>query len=135
MTRHQRISVVVCALSALVITASAAFAHHSQAMYEPDKLSTIKGVVTKFHWVNPHTWLYVDVTDDKGKVTNWAIETNAAVSMKKLGWTRTQFKAGDPVTVTMSPRKDGTAEGMLRKVIMPGGTEFSMPGNGPQKPR
>jgi hypothetical protein len=95
---------------------------------------TLNGVVTKFAWINPHTRVYMDVTTS-GKVANWEFETNAAVSLAKLGWTRETFKPGDKVTISGNPAKDGSAHAMLRKAVLPGGKTLEMGGNGPQRPR
>jgi Family of unknown function (DUF6152) len=118
----------------LLAAATAAWSHHSQTMYDETKMVTLTGVVTRFAWVNPHTKLFLDVTAS-GKTANWEIETNAAVSLAKLGWTRTEFQPGDKVTVTVNPAKDGSAHGMLRKAVLPNGKTMEMGGNGPQKPR
>jgi hypothetical protein len=121
-------------LTGLVLVAAPVQSHHSQTMYEESKLQTIVGAVEKFVWKNPHTWLYVDVTE-QGKVTNWEIETNSAASLQRSGWKRDQYKAGDKVTVTVNPAKNGSPKGMLREVVGPDGKKFTMPGNGPQRPR
>lgn len=129
-----KLYVPAVSLAGLLLLASPVLSHHSQVQYDDAKLQTIQGVVTKFQWSNPHTWLFVDVTE-KGKVQNWEIETNAATSLGRAGWKRDQYKVGDKVTVTVNPAKNGMPKGMLRKVVGPDGKEFSMPGNTTQKPK
>ncbi len=121
-------------LAGVALAPGMVLAHHSQVIYDDGKLQTIAGVVTRFTWKNPHTWLYVDVAE-AGAVKHWEIETNAATSLSRAGWVREQYKPGDKVTVTVNPAKDGSPKGMLRKIVGADGREFSMPGNTPQRPR
>lgn len=121
--------------AAVLLWAAPAVPHHSQTMYDDQKTVTHQGVVSKFAWVNPHVWVFVDVKNGDGKMQTWGIEANAASSMSRLGWKRTQFKAGDPVTFTIWPRRDGKSEGLLSKIAGPDGKELSLPRNPQQKPR
>ena len=77
-----------------------AFAHHSTVAEYGKEEITLKGTVTKVEWQNPHIWIYIDVPDAAGTVTNWAIgvQTNPA-RMFRLGWTKDAVKPGDVVTV------------------------------------
>lgn len=111
----------------LLCIGGSAFAHHSQAMFDESKMVTLKGVVTKFAWINPHVQLYFDVTE-KGKAQNWQIELNSALSMGRAGWKRTQFKAGDVVTVSFHPARNGSEHGYLRKIVGPDGKVLEMAG-------
>ena len=115
--------------------ASPALPHHSQAMYQDLETVSFKGTVSKYSWVNPHVWIWVDVKDPKGKTQTWGIEANSASSMSRLGWARTQFKAGDPVSFTIYPRRDGKTEGLLSKITGPDGKDLTLPRNPLQKPR
>lgn len=129
-----RIRIAACAVFGVFLIVSPAYPHHSQTMYEPDKQVTVKGVVSRWAWTNPHTWLFVDVTGG-GKVETWGFEANAAANMSRAGWSRLQFKPGDIVTVTGWPMKDGTPKALLNKVVTADGQTMSLPGNGPQRPR
>jgi hypothetical protein len=113
--------------AALLGIAVPALAHHSQAMFDESKMVTLQGVVTKFSWINPHVQVYFDAKD-KGKAQNWQIEANSAVTMSRAGWKRDQFKAGDKVTVSFHPARNGTAHGYLRKIIGPDGKVLEMAG-------
>ena len=119
----------LCALSGV------ASSHHSQTMYEPDKEVTVTGTVSRWVWTNPHTWLFVDVRNGDGGVQQWGFEANSAASMSRAGWKKTQFAAGDAVTVTGWPMKNGEAKALLHKVVLPGGEVRELNGNGPQVPR
>ncbi|HTA47562.1 MAG TPA: DUF6152 family protein, partial [Bryobacteraceae bacterium] len=70
-------TILIAAVAAIIaFAAPRAFAHHSfAAEYDGTKPITLKGKVTMFEWVNPHSWVYIDVTDDKGNTVNWACET------------------------------------------------------------
>lgn len=75
-------------------------AHHGNAAYESKQI-TIKGTVTAWIWTNPHSFLKVDVTDDKGNVVHWICENNAPSTLVNFGYTAKTFKPGDQVTVVM----------------------------------
>jgi hypothetical protein len=130
-----RVRFPAVAMAGFLLWAGPLFAHHSQAMFDDQKTVTQKGVISKFAWVNPHVWIFVDVKNGQGETQTWGLEANAASTMSRLGWTRTQFKAGDPVTFTVWPRRDGKSEGLLSKITGPDGKELSLPRNPPNKPR
>lgn len=84
-------------------------AHHSfAAQFDADKPVTLVGTITKVEWTNPHTYFYIDVVDDAGKATNWAVEGGAPNSLYRAGWKPTSLKAGDKVTIVGSRAKDGS---------------------------
>jgi hypothetical protein len=91
---------------AVIAMAAAAtlFAHHGTATsYDQKRTLTIKGTVTQFLWRNPHSALFVEIKDDNGKSSNYAIEMWSPGLMVKQGYTRTTFKAGDQVTLEVHP--------------------------------
>lgn len=85
-----------------------AFAHHSSAAFDTEHLITVKGTVTNFEWSNPHTFIYLDVKDDSGKVEPWRVEANTPNMLTRAGWTRDCVKTGDEVSVTGAPARNGT---------------------------
>lgn len=95
-------------------------AHHSfAAEFDADKAFKLTGVVTKIEWQNPHTFFYLDITDDRTKkVTNWAFEMGSPNGLMRNGWTRNTLKVGDIVTVEGSLARDGTSYGNARTVIL-----------------
>jgi hypothetical protein len=97
-------------------------AHHGTASFDIDKEITLKGTVTEWTWSNPHCFLKFETKDDAGTVRNWAVETQNPTDMTKRGWSRTSFKAGDEVTVTLQPVKNGAPIGRIRSVVLPNGT-------------
>jgi hypothetical protein len=95
-------------------------AHHSfSAEFDASKTFKFTGPVTKVEWMNPHTFFYIDVKDEKtGKVTNWAMEMGSPNGLMRNGWTRNSMKIGDVVTVEGSMAKDGSPTGNARTVIL-----------------
>ena len=111
--------------AAVALTAAPASSHHSNVAYEVTKVVTISGVVQKFEWVNPHTWVHVLVEDEKGGKTEWAAEGRAPGILLRAGWTRTSLKAGERVTIDMSPAKDGSRTAIIARVTKADGTILS----------
>jgi hypothetical protein len=96
-------------------------AHHGAASFDTEKTLTLKGTVTEWLWANPHCFLKVDVKDESGTVRNWNLELGNPTDITPAGYRRTMFKAGDQVTVTITPVKSGAPVGRLRTVVLPDG--------------
>jgi hypothetical protein len=106
-------------LAAMAVAASPAFAHHSFAMYEPTKTLTLNGTVKTFQWTNPHVVIWILVKPDGGgDAQEWSIETTSPGVLTRGGWTRQSIKAGDRVSVTFSPLRDGSHGGGLNSVTL-----------------
>src|SRR5271169_1157465 len=92
----------------LLMAVTPVLAHHSfAAEYDSNKAVSLKGMVTKVEWMNPHARFYLDVKDDGGKVTNWEFELGSPNGLMRQGWSRNSLKEGDVVTVNGSLAKDG----------------------------
>lgn len=92
---------------ALLLAAAPVFAHHSLAMYDMTNPVTVKGVVERLEWANPHVHLYINVRDNKGNVEEWIIEMDRPEFLRKNGWTSFTVKAGDIIACTGGPAKSG----------------------------
>lgn len=122
MLRHKK---KLLTLMLLAGTASnAAFAHHSQAMFDMSKCFTLEGTVRAFEYTFPHSWLWVVTTKD-GTQTTWAFEAAAPTQMMEIDkrWNRTIVKKGDKITVQFSPNKSGGNSGALHSLLLPEGTK------------
>lgn len=96
-------------------------AHHSTAMFDSSKKITLQGTVKKFMFTNPHSWLYLTVVDDKGVESVWELEGGSTSHMARNGWTYKSVKAGDKITVLISPRVDGATGGSFSSVTLSDG--------------
>jgi hypothetical protein len=118
--RH-RYAVGAVALALLLAAGVPASAHHGADTFATGKQITLKGTVTEWIWANPHCFLRFDAKDDTGTVRNWVAETQNPVSMTARGLSRSMVKAGDQVTVTIEPAKNGEPVARLLSVVLPDG--------------
>ncbi len=120
--------------AAVLMMAAPLVAHHGAASFNTEKELTLKGTVTEWIWANPHCFLKFDAMDDTGTVRNWAVETQNPTDMSVRGWRRISFKAGDPVTVTLQPVKNGAPVGRVVKVVLANGQTLGTTGPAPSAP-
>ena len=115
-------------IAALAMAGTTLLAHHSFAAFDMTKEQTITGVVSRFDWTNPHTFIWVDVTNDKGLTESWAIEGMSPNYLGRRGWSKTSVKPGEKITISIRPLKEGKTGGMFiraqigDRVLMPTGT-------------
>jgi hypothetical protein len=96
----------------LILVSIPTFGHHGTGIsYDQDKWVTVTGTVLEFAWKNPHSQLYLAVTDDKGNTVRYGIEMNSPGVMIRQGWTNRQFKPGDQVSVNVHPSRTGASVG------------------------
>ncbi|MEP6961157.1 MAG: DUF6152 family protein [Acidobacteriota bacterium] len=104
---HSKLALLAAAVALTI--AVPVFAHHSfDAEFDRSKPVTLKGTVTKFEWMNPHVWVYLNVPDAAGKPVKWQCEYGAPNMLKRAGWNREAIKEGDQITIEGSVSKDGS---------------------------
>jgi hypothetical protein len=124
--RHAFVATLVAA--ALALPAGRALAHHSFAVFDMQAQKTITGTIKRVDWTNPHIWIWMDVTNDKGGMDIYGFEGMSPNFLNRRGWTRTTLKAGDTLTVVYRPLRDGTNGGMFMSTKLPDGTMLTMGG-------
>lgn len=105
-TRLAVLSAFLCT-SALLLNSVPVAAHHGTAAFDMVNLTTIKGTVTKFDFMNPHALIYVDVVNEKGKIESWVAEESSNNHLSRVGWDKNSLKAGDQVTITGHRARNG----------------------------
>jgi len=110
---------LICSLSAVV----PAWAHHSHGNYNTAQFTNLKGKVTEIQWINPHSWIYLEVTDDKGQPVVWALEGASVTQLARKGWTKEMIKVGDTIAVRCNQLRDGTNGCLLGFVSVAGAPE------------
>jgi len=126
---------VITATAGLLALAVPASAHHSfAAEFDVDRPVTVKGTVTKMDWVNPHSWIYVDVKDESGKVVNWRFEMGPPNALLRMGWRKDSIPPGTPVEIQGYRAKSGEAVANAKQVKLPDGRELFSGGSAPTLP-
>ena len=126
--------VAVATLGVWLYTAPV-FAHHSfAAEFDERKPVTLKGTITKMDWVNPHSWLYIDVKTADGKTENWALEFGSPNSLYRRGWKKESLPVGAEVTVTGWLSRTEANKANAKDVILPDGKKLFVGSNGTGAP-
>ena len=129
---RNKLITVVAGGGLLLAAALPLAAHHSfSAEFDGSKTVTLEGKVLKIEWVNPHSWLHIDVTKPDGTVEHWKVEGGSPGVLLRLGWNRDSLPVGTKVKVTGSPAKDGAFRLNSRGVEFPDGRKMSMGGSNP----
>jgi hypothetical protein len=116
-----------------VTLALPAAAHHSFAMFDSAKETTLQGTVKEVQWTNPHAWVQLLVAGPDGKTTEWSIECASPNALKRQGWRGTSIKSGDRVTVIIHPLKSGEPGGSLVILTLPDGSQLGRRGPPPKE--
>lgn len=124
----------VFALLGLAAAAAPVYAHHAfAAEYDANKPISIRGNLTKIEIVNPHSWIYVDVKDDNGKVVNWAVECGSPNALLRQGLRKSDFPAGIEVVINGYRAKNGTPTINGTTVKLPDGRNLFTGGSSPDQ--
>jgi hypothetical protein len=131
---RNKIVSVVASVIVLLAAAVSVSAHHSfSAEFDGSKTVTLEGKVVMMEWVNPHSWLHIDVTKPDGSVERWKVEGGSPNVLQRLGWNRNSLPAGTKVKVVGSPAKDGAKRLNSRSLEFPDGRKMSLGGSNPDE--
>jgi len=120
-----KLGVGIAATAFLVLSVSA-FAHHGGAAYDMSNPLTVKGTVTEFQFINPHSLVFFDVKNDKGEVEHWQGELTAPNKLARAGWTKRSLNPGDKITITGAVGKNNAHALTIRKLIGPDGQSMQL---------
>lgn len=130
-----RINALVCVLLSGLAFSWPAAAHHSiQAQFDINRTVTVTGTVARIEFINPHSYLTVNVKDADGKVQKWAFEMAALATLRKAGLSRADrggLKQGDELTVIALAARDGSNSGLAQEIKMADGRVFKLTADAP----
>jgi hypothetical protein len=112
---------------AVAVCTVPAFAHHSFAMFDAGKQTTVAGTVKVFEWTNPHAWIRMMVTNSDGQLDQWSIEMGGPSGLARQGWVPKTLTPGMSISVIMHPLVDGSHGGQFLAVTLPDGTQLGNP--------
>jgi hypothetical protein len=126
--RAVRLRVLLSGLGIGVVLASGAVqAHHAfAAEFDVNQPIVLKGIVSKAEWGNPHSWVYLDVKNDSGKTTTWAIECGAPNALLRRGWNKNSLPVGSEIVVDGYKAKNGWSTANAKDITFPNGQKLFM---------
>jgi hypothetical protein len=128
---HTRLLKVVASAAMLIAAALPVAAHHSfSAEFDRAKQVTLEGKVVQMEWVNPHSWLQIDVPKPDGTLERWRIEGGSPSVLLRLGWNRNSLPAGTRIKVTAYQAKDGSLRASSQSIEFPDGRKMGLGGSG-----
>ena len=137
MTRVRISALVIVSLCGLAFSGPVSAHHSIQAQFDINKTFSISGTVAKIEFINPHSYLTVNVKDADGKTQKWAFEMAALAQLRKAGLSRADrggLKAGDELTVTALAARDGSNSGLAQEIKMADGRVFKLTADAPDAP-
>ena len=115
---------ILALFSCLLFVSLPVSAHHGTSPYDNTKLTTVKGAVTDYLFINPHVLISVEVKNDKGRIEKWMAEANSPNVLSRHGWSKEIIKPGDQITVIGNRAKNGSTTLRLQKVVLSNGQEL-----------
>lgn len=110
-------------------------AHHAfSAEFDAKRPVKLRGVVTKMEWINPHSWIHIDVKDAGGKVTPWMVEGGAPNALLRRGFTKASLPVGTEVVIEGYQAKDGSTKANGRDITLPNGSKLFVGSSGTGAP-
>jgi hypothetical protein len=118
-----QIAALGAGLAATLLSAGAAWAHHSTAMFHWDQEQTLTGTVEQFEYTNPHSWIWFRAPDPTtGKVERWGLEGMSPNALSRNGWSKNSIKPGDRISMVIHPLRDTSRHGGFTvSVTLPSG--------------
>jgi Family of unknown function (DUF6152) len=127
---HSKLMNVVASGGMLIAAAMSVLAHHSfSAEFDQTKQVTLEGKVVMMEWVNPHSWLHIDVMNPDGTVVRWKIEGGSPSVLLRKGWNRDSLPPGIKVKVVGFQAKDGSLRASSRDLQFPDGRRMDLGGS------
>ena len=127
--------IAVCAVVVLLLAAPPVRAHHSfAAEFDSNQPVTLRGTVVQMEWVNPHSWIHLDVKNDDGTVTRWMIEGGTPNTLFRRGFTKDALKAGVEIVVEGYRAKNGANRANGRDLMFPDGRRLFLGSSGTGAP-
>jgi len=121
----KKLSTACAVIAGMMLWTAPAWAHHSfAAEFDANKTVKLRGTVTKMEWINPHSWIHIDVKDADGKTTGWMVECGSPNSLLRKGFTRKSVVAGMEILVDGYQAKDGSNKANGRDVTLPDGKKL-----------
>ena len=119
----------------LLLAAVPVLAHHSfAAEFDAKKPVKLSGTVTKMEWINPHAWIYIDVKNTDGTVTNWMVEAGAPNALLRRGWTKNSLLPGTEIVIEGYQAKDGANRANGRDITFKDGKKLFVGSQGTGAP-
>ncbi len=120
----------------IVLTTVPVSGHHAfAAEFDATKPIKLRGTVTKMEWINPHTWIHIDVKKPNGGVERWMIEGGPPNALYRRGFTRNSLPAGIEILVEGFRAKDGSLRGNGRELTFPDGRKLFVGSSGTGAPK